>query len=176
MVLQQDSLSQDGELAESDTCSLSQNLMKPYPNRGQTEEQQILNYHLSRAHRGSENAFDIFSSKFRVFLSTLCVKPDNATIIVHAALALHNYLLWKCPNMYTPPGSMDTQNGHGGIIVGDQWKSAESCIVQDINIPGSNHTRNAAAESMSMNLAWCHSNGKSCFLCHFHSKQLKHAV
>lgn len=46
--------------------------------------------------------------------------------------------------MYTP-GSMDTQNGDGGIIVGEQWKSAESCIVQDINIPGSNHTRNAAA-------------------------------
>jgi len=63
-----------------DAFSLSENLMKPYPNRGQTEEQRILNYRFSRARRVSENAFGILSSKFRVFLSTLCVKPENATI------------------------------------------------------------------------------------------------
>ena len=130
-----------------DAFSLSENLMKPYPNRGQTEEQRILNYRFSRARRVSESAFGILSSKFRVFLSTLCVKPENATIIVHAALALHNYLLCKCPNVYTPSGSMDAQNGDGDIIDGDWRKTAdhELCIIQNITIRGSNYTRNAAA-------------------------------
>lgn len=92
--------------------------MKPYPNRGQSESQRIFNYRLSRARRVSENAFGILSSKFRVFLSTLCVKPEYATSIVHAALALHKYLLCKCPNIYTPSGSVDTQNGEGDVIDG----------------------------------------------------------
>ena len=90
----------------------------------------------------SENAFGILSAKFRVFLSTLCVKPDNATIIVHAALALHNYLLCKCPNIYTPPGSMDTHNGEGDVRDGDWRTSVEPSL---INIPCSNYTRNAAS-------------------------------
>ena len=107
-----------------DAFSLSEHLMKPYPNRGQSESQRIFNYRLSKAHRVSENAFGIWSSKFRVFLSALCVKPENATSIVHAALALHNYLLCKCPNIYT---------------------TVESCIIQNINIAGCNYTRNAAS-------------------------------
>ena len=128
-----------------DAFSLSENLMKPYPNRGQSEEQRILNYRLSRAHRVSENAFGILSSKFRVFLSTLCVKPVNAVSIVHATLALHNYLLCKCPNVYTPLGSFDGQNGEGDIVDGDWRKTTEQCIFQNITIHGSNYPRNAAA-------------------------------
>lgn len=117
--------------------------MKPYPNRGQTELQRIFNYLISRARRVSENAFCILSFKFR-FLSTLCVKPENATVIVHAALALHNYLLCKCPNIDTP-GSVDTQNGEGDIIDGYWRNTVESCIIHNINIPGCNYTRNAAS-------------------------------
>lgn len=82
-----------------DAFSLSEHLMKPYPNRGQSESQRIFNYRLSRARRVSENAFGILSSKFRVFLSTLCVKPEYATSIVHAALALHKFLLCKLPQL-----------------------------------------------------------------------------
>lgn len=127
-----------------DAFSLSEHLMKPYPNRGQSESQRTFTYRLSRARRVSENAFGILSTKFRVFLSTLCVKPENATNIVHAALALHNYLLCKCPNIYTP-GSVDTQNGEGDIIDGDWWSTVESCIIQNSNIAGCNYTRNAAS-------------------------------
>ena len=128
-----------------DAFSLSQNLMKPYPNRGQTEEQRVMNYRFSRARRVSENAFGILSSKFRVFHSTLCVKPDNATIIVHAALALHNFLLHRCPNVYTPSGYMDTENDEGDIVDEDWRQSDEPCSIRDITIPGCNHTRNASA-------------------------------
>ena len=49
--------------------------------------------------------------------------------------------------MYTPPGSVDAQNGDGDIIDGDWQKTAdhELCIIQNITIRGSNYTRNAAA-------------------------------
>ena len=95
--------------------------------------------------RVNENAFGILSSKFRVFLSTLCVKPENAVIILHAALSLHNYLLCKCPNIYNPPASVDTQNGEGDIFDGDWQNTVESCLIHNINIPGCNCTRNAAS-------------------------------
>ena len=47
--------------------------------------------------------------------------------------------------MYTPPRSMDVQDDEGDIIAGDWWETTESCIIQNITIPGSNYTRNAAA-------------------------------
>ena len=56
--------------------SLTQNRMKPHPNKGLTEEQTIFIYRLSPACRLGENAFGILSSKFRVFHSTLCVKHE----------------------------------------------------------------------------------------------------
>ena len=102
-----------------DAFSLTPNVMKPYPNRGQTEEQRVLNYRLSRARRVSENAFGILSAKFRVFHSTLCVTPGHATTIVHATLVLHNFLLRNCPNIYTPCGYVDLPNDEGDIIDGD---------------------------------------------------------
>ncbi|KAK2547179.1 hypothetical protein P5673_033005 [Acropora cervicornis] len=114
-----------------------------------------------RRRRVNENAFGILSSKFRVFLSTLCVKPENAIIIVHAALSLHNYLLCSCPNIYTPPGSVDTQNGEGDIFDGDWRNTVESYIIHNINIPGCNCTRNAASVRDCL---YEYVNGQSCFL------------
>ena len=44
--------------------------------------------------------------KRRVFLSTLCVKPENAVDIVLAALAMHNFLRSNVPGRYTTPGEV----------------------------------------------------------------------
>ena len=79
--------------------------MKPYSQRHLSEEKRIFNYRLSRGRRISENVFGILASRFRVFLTSLCVKPDSATKIVLAAIALHNFLRSKAPGRYIPPNS-----------------------------------------------------------------------
>lgn len=125
--------------------ALSQNIMKPYPKRGLTEEQRVFNYRLSRARRISENAFGILAAKFRVFHTTLCVKPESAVSIVHACLVLHNFLMCKHSTEYTPPGSMDDERENGDVVNGE-WRhgtSTSSCI-NDISLPGQNYTRNAS--------------------------------
>ena len=125
-----------------DAFSLTKTIMKPYPNRGQTEEKKISNYRLSRARRVSENAFGILSSRFRVNHTTPNVKPESATSIVHATLMLHNYLLTKCPNEYVPTGSMDVQSEDGEIVDGS-WRQEATGNMENLTIPGSNHPQNA---------------------------------
>lgn len=126
-----------------DAFSLTPHIMKPYPKRGLSEEQRIFNYRLSRARRVSENAFGILSAKFRVFHTTLCVNPENVISIVHACLVLHNFLIKKCPTIYTPPGSLDSENDNGEVIAGE-WRQNGSSNFQDLVVPGMNHTRNAS--------------------------------
>ncbi|KAK2702759.1 hypothetical protein QYM36_018641, partial [Artemia franciscana] len=48
---------------------------------------------LSRARRITENAFEILSSKWRVFRSPILLKPSTVTILIKAACCLHNCLL-----------------------------------------------------------------------------------
>ena len=100
--------------------------MKPYPQRNLTEDQRILNYRFSRARRISENAFGILSSRFRVFLSTLCVKQDSAVDIVMAALALHNYLRSNVPGRYTSSGTIDTEDDNGMVEEHGGMKSTKT--------------------------------------------------
>lgn len=128
-----------------DAFSLTENVMKPYARRGITEEQRIFNYRLSRARRVSENTFGILSAKFRLFHTTLCVKPKNAITIVHASLSLHNFLIKKCPTVYTPPGSLDSENENGEVIAGE-WRQSGENKFENLSLPGMNHTRSAGQQ------------------------------
>lgn len=124
-----------------DAFPLEVNIMKPYPQRNLSEEKRIFNYRLSRARRISENVFGILSSRFRIFMSTLCVKPENAVTIVMAALALHNFLRSKVPGRYTPPGTVDSEAVNGNVEEGS-WR----CEIQDtpfLAIPNSRKGRQA---------------------------------
>lgn len=118
-----------------DAFALSENLMKPYPNRGLTEEQRVFNYRLSCARRVSENAFGILSSRFRLYHTTLCVKPENAVSIVHATILLHNYLMHQC-------------EGYAGLL--DQPSSVKlsdessTVNINNLTIPGGNHKQKAS--------------------------------
>ena len=56
------------------------------------ESKQIYNYRLSRARRVVENAFGIFTQKFRLFYGRIQLSPENAHKVVLAACVLHNYL------------------------------------------------------------------------------------
>ena len=126
-----------------DAFSLTPNLMKSYPNKGLTEEQRIFNYRLSRARRVSENAFGILLSKFRMFHTTLCVKPENAFSFVHACLVLHNFLIKKYPSVYIPSGSLDYEKEDGEVVGGDRRQN-ENSNLETLVAPGMNHTRNAS--------------------------------
>jgi len=78
-----------------DSFPLSDNIVKPYPQRNMTREQRIFNYRLSRARRIFENAFGILSSRFRILLNAINLEPDKTSSIVLACCYLHNFLRQK---------------------------------------------------------------------------------
>ncbi|GBM67171.1 hypothetical protein AVEN_260490-1 [Araneus ventricosus] len=78
-------------IVADDAFPLSVNLMKPYPGRGLNDEEMIFNYRLSRARRASENAFGILAARFQIFKQRIPTSPVNATKIVMARCALHNF-------------------------------------------------------------------------------------
>lgn len=67
-------------------------LMRPYPGRQTTEEQQVFNYRLSRARRVVENAFGILAQRWRIYLRKIPLLPENAEKVVKATCILHNFL------------------------------------------------------------------------------------
>ncbi|XP_068088590.1 protein SLX4IP isoform X3 [Hyperolius riggenbachi] len=73
--------------------SLSNNIMKPYPKRGLDATGKIFNYRLSRAQNQVEYAFGILANKWRIFQSTIQLKPLHVGMIVKSACALHNFVL-----------------------------------------------------------------------------------
>ncbi|XP_064088348.1 uncharacterized protein LOC135202814 [Macrobrachium nipponense] len=77
-------------LVGDDAFPLWNYLIKPYPQRGLSKKDWIYNYRLSRAHRMVENAFRILANRFRVFHTSICLKPDRAESIVLASCVLHN--------------------------------------------------------------------------------------
>lgn len=79
-------------LVGDDAFPLQPYLMKPYPNRALTKEERIYNYRLSRARRTVENAFGILANRFRVLLTSICLKADTVESVIITACVLHNML------------------------------------------------------------------------------------
>jgi len=71
---------------------LPEHLMRPYPGRGVTEDQQIYNYRLSRARRVVESAFGILAARWRIFHTKIGVSPQTSKDVVKATVVLHNLL------------------------------------------------------------------------------------
>ncbi|XP_044161098.1 putative nuclease HARBI1 [Bufo gargarizans] len=71
--------------------ALSHHLMRPFPRRDLDDRKRIFNYRLTRARRYVECAFGILSSKWRVFMSSIQMNPDNATLVIQACVVLHNF-------------------------------------------------------------------------------------
>lgn len=78
-----------------DAFALKPNLLKPYPDRGLTQDKRIFNYRLSRARRTVENGFGILSNRWRVLLSTISLDVKKVETIVYVCVLLHNYLIMK---------------------------------------------------------------------------------
>ena len=71
---------------------LQQHVMRPYPGRKSTLDQDAYNYRHSRARRIVECAFGILATRWRVFYTRLAILPENVSRVVQAAVILHNML------------------------------------------------------------------------------------
>lgn len=70
-------------------------LLRPYSRKDLGENEEIFNYRLSRARRVVECAFGILSSKWRVLLKQLEVRPEKVDKIIKCICLLHNIIIDK---------------------------------------------------------------------------------
>lgn len=78
-------------------------LQKPYPHRGMQPDERNFNYRLSRARRVVENAFGMWANRFRLFLTTINLKPKTVEKLILASCIIHNMLRDKRPAQYPLP-------------------------------------------------------------------------
>ena len=97
---------------------LKENLMKPYPSTGLSNEKRIFNYRLSRARRIIENTFGIMAARFRVLRRPIIGKVELVHEVTKSVVALHNYLMKesnsKNPSRYCPVGFVDNDDHVNG--------------------------------------------------------------
>lgn len=82
-----------------DAFALTNRLMKPYFERGLSDEQNIFNYRLSRARRCIENIFGILTNRFRVILNPIRLSVQKLELITMTGVILHNYLIATSSNI-----------------------------------------------------------------------------
>ena len=87
--------------------------MKPYGGKNLSYQQEIFNYRLSRFRRVSENAFGILATRWRMFLTTICLEEIKVSKYTTTAVLLHNMLISerdsRAKTMYCPPNLIDQQ-------------------------------------------------------------------
>ena len=94
--------------------------MKPFPFRSQTREERIFSYRLTRARRTVENAFGVFSNRFRVLLTQVNLEPKKVETVVLACLALHNLVRKTSPE--TVSHLTDREDQENGTIIYGNWR------------------------------------------------------
>ena len=110
-------------LVADDAFPLKDYILKPYSQRGLTQERRIFNYRLSRARRVVENAFGILANRFRIFMTPISLNPDKVELIVLTCCILHNFLRSKVESalLYMPPGSIDTEDAETHNVHPGEW-------------------------------------------------------
>lgn len=121
---------------------LKKYLMKPFPTMT-TQREKVFNYRLSRARRIVENAFGILVSRFRVFQSTIALKPEKVDIIVLAACSLHNWLR-KTTHTYITQRCVDYEDIQVGNTIDGSWRHQLQRSLQDLPATRSNHSSREA--------------------------------
>ncbi|XP_068103425.1 putative nuclease HARBI1 [Hyperolius riggenbachi] len=122
--------------------ALGENMLRPFPFRGLTEQRKIFNYRLSRARRVVENAFGIMAQRFRIFHTCMNVAPAKVEKIVFACCLLHNFLRRNNAAGYMPPQSVDFEDLNTGVIIPGAWRSEPSALA---DIPPSAPVRTCAS-------------------------------
>ena len=106
-------------LVGDDAFPLREYMVKPFPHRYLTHDERIFNYRCSRARRVVENSFGILASRFRCFLTTQAIEPQNARKVTKACLCLHNVMRIRYPNLQN--ADLDREDGNGQLIPG-AWR------------------------------------------------------
>ena len=91
-------------------------LMKPYPGKNLSHDQRVFNYRLSRSRRTIENAFGIFSARWRIFRRPIRADVSTVDKIIKATVCLHNYLLYTDNATYTPQGFVNSYCDDGKSV------------------------------------------------------------
>ncbi|KAH7966609.1 hypothetical protein HPB49_018005 [Dermacentor silvarum] len=92
-----------------------------------------------------KNAFVILVARWRVLLGRLNLLPSNATHVVLACCALHNFLCSTSKATYSPPGYVDGEDCYGNVNPGQWRKEAQVNELCDLEGTSSrNYTVDAA--------------------------------
>ena len=80
--------------------------MKPYPQKGLTEDKSIYNYRHSRVRRLSENLFGILSNRWRVFTSAIMLSPEKIRNTGHGnSCSAHLFAQYNIKKLLLPSGT-----------------------------------------------------------------------
>ena len=102
-----------------DAFALKKFMMKPYPQQNLTADKRVYNYRHSRARRISENLFGILANRWRIFPTTINLKPKHVENIVLSALALHNMLI---RNPAYRSGNLADTLLENGEVLEEEWR------------------------------------------------------
>ena len=103
-----------------DAFGLRTYLMKPYSQRGLTDEQLITNYRISRGRRVVENAFGILAQRWQLLLTTMMQQPNVVRNIVECCVCLHNVMRLRYPTQQN--AQLDMENDQHDLIPG-LWRA-----------------------------------------------------
>lgn len=84
-----------------DAFPLGEHIMKPFAQRQLTDAKSIFNYRLSRARNCVESSFGRLAQMWRILYRQIDEQPVNATNIVKAITALHNFIIIHEPHRLT---------------------------------------------------------------------------
>lgn len=140
-----------------DAFALRPTMMKPYSDRGMTNEERIYNYRLSRARRVVENAFGILANRFQVLLTTMNHAPSTVRLIVNTCMCLHNLMRTRYPKLQND--QLDREDANHNQVPG-LWRMGRN-LHDTINVRGPNIDLNAGKRQRNLLRHWCNSEAGS---------------
>ena len=106
-------------------------LMRPYPLRNLTREQETFNKRLSHARQVVECAFGIISNKWRILMKAIEVTPERAENIVKCICLVHNIILDKEGMSEISGNSTESGTCHNRLVRGANRSSTRATDVRE---------------------------------------------
>ncbi len=134
-----------------DAFPLTTRVSKPFPRNSPALSvlEKVYNYRLSRARRTIENAFGHTANVFRVLRGPINLSVKNATSVLKALVALHNYLLTVDKNSYVQAGDLDHENADHTLVPG-RWESTGTRNLTNIGRLTGNRSGTSAARDQRL--------------------------
>lgn len=102
-------------------------LMTPFSGRALDSDKTWHNREHSRGRSCIENAFGILASRWRIFQTTISAKPENADLIIMAAVLLHNYVMKTDQQQYANNNFIDHYTNDGERVEGEWRQIIANC-------------------------------------------------